>query len=129
MPSLQWDSFDEVASRVVAWALSEDASDTDVTTAALGKAAERNNVCHAIAREDLIVAGWPLVTMAYRLLTDNVTTRQTVPDGSMVLAGERIGTVLGKAGFLLRGERVALNLLCRLSGIATLTSGFVKAVE
>jgi nicotinate-nucleotide pyrophosphorylase (carboxylating) len=129
MPSLEWDNFDEVAGRIVAWALAEDASDSDVTTAALGRAAERNNVCHAMAREDLIVAGWPLVAMTYRLLTDTVTVRQTAPDGSRVGAGERIGAVLGKSGFLLRGERVALNLLCRLSGIATLTRMFVSAVE
>jgi len=129
MPSLEWDRFDEVAGRIVAWALAEDASDRDVTTAALGRAAERSSVCHAIARDDLIVAGWSLVTMTYRLLTDTVTVRQTAPDGSRVQAGSRIGAVLGKSGFLLRGERVALNLLCRLSGIATLTRMFVSAVE
>ena len=126
---MKWDSFHECAGRFVEWALEEDAARVDVTTAALGERGRCRSVCSAVARENLVVAGWPLVCTTYRALAGGVELSQAVGEGSAVSPGTVIGTVTGEAGQILRGERVALNLLCRLSGIATLTSRYVDAVK
>ena len=82
-----------------------------------------------VAREDLVVAGWPLVCVTYRTLAGGVELSQAVREGASASPGTVIGTVAGESGQILRGERVALNLLCRISGIASLTSRYVRAVD
>ena len=76
------------------------------------------------ARRPGTVAGLPFAAAAFRLLDPAAAFRPLVADGARVGAGERIAGVVGPARALLAGERVALNLLGRLSGIATLTAAF-----
>ena len=81
------------------------------------------------ARKDGRVAGLEAALSAFRILDPTVEISIEVPDGGDVAAGGVIATVRGKARALLTGERTALNLLGRLSGIATATRALVGAVE
>ncbi|MDP9113872.1 MAG: carboxylating nicotinate-nucleotide diphosphorylase, partial [Acidobacteriota bacterium] len=76
-----------------------------------------------VAREDMTLAGVELLTLLY----DNTVLK--VPSGTVVNAGQEIAVVRGPARLLLTRERVALNFLQRLSGVATLARRFVEAVE
>ncbi|WP_431856219.1 carboxylating nicotinate-nucleotide diphosphorylase [Azospirillum sp.] len=81
------------------------------------------------ARKDGRVAGLEAALTAFRILDPSVEIGVEVPDGGDVRAGGAIATVRGTARALLTGERTALNLLGRLSGIATATRALVQAVE
>jgi nicotinate-nucleotide pyrophosphorylase (carboxylating) len=80
-------------------------------------------------REDGVVAGLPLAATAFRLVGPGVTFEALVEDGSRVRAGDAVARVSGNARLVMAGERVALNFVNRLSGIASLTRRFVDAVE
>lgn len=81
-----------------------------------------------LAKETGVVAGLPLVRALFRLVDDRLELGPTVEDGERVEAGRTVATVAGPGAPLLTAERPALNLLGRLSGIATLTHRFVDAV-
>ncbi|MDE2667252.1 MAG: carboxylating nicotinate-nucleotide diphosphorylase [Acidobacteriota bacterium] len=81
------------------------------------------------AKEDLVLAGWPVVAETFRLLSDRFASQAFFGEGDRVAMGSLLGTVRGPALLLLGGERVALNFLQRCSGIATLTRAMVGAVE
>ncbi|MEO6836086.1 MAG: carboxylating nicotinate-nucleotide diphosphorylase [Candidatus Tumulicola sp.] len=83
---------------------------------------------HIVAREPGVIAGIGAATLAFRLLDDSVETIVAIRDGERVLAGESVAELRGNARAILTGERTALNLLCRLSGIATATRGLVDLV-
>lgn len=82
-----------------------------------------------VAQGTFVVAGVALVGMVCRRLDDVVVVEELVEDGEEVVAGREIVRLRGPASALLAGERTALNFLQRLSGIATLTRAFVRAVE
>lgn len=75
-----------------------------------------------------VVAGLPVVAEVYRHLDPNVVVDAHTRDGSRITAGEVLAVVKGPARSILTGERVALNFLQRMSGIATLTAVFVERV-
>jgi len=81
------------------------------------------------ARRAGVVAGLDVAAMAFRLLDPDARIEIARADGAMLVAGERIATVSGRARGLLSAERVALNFLCHLSGIATATREIVEAVK
>ena len=81
------------------------------------------------ARRAGVVAGLEVAAIAFRQLDPDVRIEISRPDGATVGAGERIAAVSGRARGLLSAERVALNFLCHLSGIATATREIVEAVE
>ncbi|WP_432491130.1 carboxylating nicotinate-nucleotide diphosphorylase [Kineococcus gypseus] len=116
---------------VVAAALAEDAPWGDVTSEALLPAGA---VAHAElrAREAGVLAGTAAAAAAFEqaaALTGGALLRcQFSPDGTRFAAGDVLGRVAGSAHAVLRAERVALNLLQHLSGIATLTAAFTDAV-
>jgi nicotinate-nucleotide pyrophosphorylase (carboxylating) len=107
--------------RAVAEALAEDVRTGDITTEAT-IAADLQAAGHFVARQDMTLAGVELLT----LLFDNPVLK--VPSGTVVRAGQEIAIVRGPARLLLTRERVALNFLQRLSGVATLAGRFVEAV-
>lgn len=113
-------------------ALQEDCADRDVTTALLGKRADRQALGRFIAEEDLVVAGMPVVAEVFRQVGESLgagaTVHTVVSDGARAVPGTVIASVSGPARVLLAGERVALNFLQRLSGIATLTRRAVDSV-
>ena len=81
-----------------------------------------------VARADGCIAGLGPALRVFSLLDDAVATRALVSDGTMVEAGTELATLTGPARAILAGERVALNLLGRLCGIATATREFVDRV-
>ncbi len=81
-----------------------------------------------VARQPGIVAGLPGFAVLRRLIDDRLEWRPAVEDGQFVEPGETVGLWNGPARSILAAERIALNLLGRLSGIATLTRRYVEAV-
>ena len=118
---------EEMAS-IVRRALAEDLGSGDVTTETVVRA---GTSAHGqfIAKAAGVIAGWDAVSATFTALDRRVALHPIVHDGRDVRAGTLIGTVDGPASALLSGERVALNFLQRLSGIATMTRAFVRAVE
>jgi nicotinate-nucleotide pyrophosphorylase (carboxylating) len=100
----------------------------DITTDAIVPSDVRARVSLA-ARQAGVVAGLDLALMAFRLIDPAITASVTRVDGSTVAAGDAIATLDGPARGLLTAERVALNFLCHMSGIATATAGVVEAVR
>lgn len=82
-----------------------------------------------VARRPGIVAGLDFVTIACRLIDPAIAMSVRVPDDNAVQAGAIIATMTGPARGILTVERVALNFLCHLSGIATATAELVEAVR
>ncbi|MGF3023080.1 carboxylating nicotinate-nucleotide diphosphorylase [Methylobacterium aquaticum] len=82
-----------------------------------------------VARQAGIVAGTPAALLAFELLDPAVRVRVLRPDGSPIAPGEAVLALDGPARAILSAERVALNLLCRLSGVATATAALVEAAR
>ena len=82
-----------------------------------------------IAKEGGVIAGLPVVEYFFSKLDKGVSLKQNVRDGTFVKKGETIASIKGSAKTLLSGERIALNFLQRLSGIATLTAQFVERIK
>lgn len=109
-------------------ALAEDRAAEDATTRLLGPAAARPATAHLIAEARFVVAGLEVVALVFRELDPRACGDPLVRDGDWVQPGTKLAQVRGSAGALLSGERVALNFLQRLSGIATETRRAVDAV-
>ena len=118
---------DELAS-LVRGALEEDGAFNDLTTAAT-VLSNRHARGRLVAREAAAVAGVPLAVEAFRQLDPKVTIRVDAEDGARVQPGTTVLFLSGHARALLSAERVALNFLQRLSGIASYTRRFVDTVQ
>lgn len=81
-----------------------------------------------VARDDGFVCGLPHAKEAFERIDPHLDFERRVPDGTRVAAGTVIASVSGNARSILSAERTALNFLCHLSGIATLTSEFVSQI-
>lgn len=132
--SVDWSDHISVGEFIVRNALLEDSVQSDITTDALEFDRNDLQTCMVVPREGLIVAGWFLVNLVFDSIAMMFRCRpvecvQYLKDGSSASSGESLGYLRGSAGVLLRGERVALNLLSHLSGIATLTSKYVHEVQ
>lgn len=90
--------------------------------------AERQGKVRWIAKESGIIAGLPLARRTFQLLDPSIAFEPLVAEGQSVERGEAIADGRGALQALLMGERVALNLVMRLSGIATLTRRYVEAI-
>jgi nicotinate-nucleotide pyrophosphorylase (carboxylating) len=118
-----------VAEAAVRVALAEDLGTAgDITTDAI-IAPDARGEAAIVARKPGIIAGLEVAEAAFRTLDKEVRFLPLVPDGGKVAAGEAAARVVGRVRALLSAERVALNFLCHLSGIATLTYAYVAAVE
>ncbi len=109
-------------------ALAEDRAGEDVTTRLLGTVATQSAEARFVAEGRLVVAGVPLLATVFHELDPAAAFTPAIAEGSWAPPGARLATVRGAAGALLAGERVALNFLQRLSGVATLTRQAVDAV-
>lgn len=114
--------------RIIALALAEDIGPGDVTTLATVRQDEQGRASF-MAKAEGVVAGLPLLQRVFDQLDDAVLVDTIVEDGSTVTPGTRVALVTGPARTLLTGERVALNFVQHLSGIATRTARFVQLVE
>jgi nicotinate-nucleotide pyrophosphorylase (carboxylating) len=117
----------ETIDRVLATAFAEDVGDGDLTTSACVDDATRISA-RAVAREPGTVAGLKVFAAALQF-GGEVEVELKIPEGAVVKTGEAVAGVSGRATSILTAERIALNFLQRMSGIATATAEFVKAVE
>lgn len=109
--------------------LAEDIGRRDITTAST-VSPEVRGVGRFLAKEDLVICGMEVAEAVFAHLDAEVGEIETTySDGEEVSAGTVFGTLKGYADVLLTGERVALNLLQRMSGVATLTRAYVKAID
>lgn len=114
--------------RIIEYALREDLGDGDVTTNSLATEKEDSKaVIRAKARG--VIAGLPIAKRVFQKLDPTVVCVDNIGDGEDIKPGDILSEINGGTRALLSGERLALNILQRLSGIATLTSKYVKAVE
>ena len=109
-------------------ALQEDISSEDVTTNAVMQEAVTGEV-QLICKQDGVVAGLDVFRRVFEILDENVKIDFYCKDGDEVKKGELMGVVTGDIRALLSGERVALNYLQRMSGIATYTHSVAKLLE
>ena len=99
----------------------------DITTDALIPPESRSSA-KIVSRREGCIAGLDIARTTFHLLDENLQWDLTFPDGALVKAGATLATVRGSTRSVLSGERVALNFLGRLSGIATETSRMVASV-
>jgi nicotinate-nucleotide pyrophosphorylase (carboxylating) len=100
----------------------------DITTDAIVPAGQRATVA-LVARQPGVLAGLDIAAMAFRLIDPTVLLEVDRPDGSRLAPGDTIATIRGGARGLLTAERVALNFLCHLSGIASATAAVVASLN
>lgn len=108
-------------------ALMEDRSWQDVTTAALVPPEQKGRAA-IIAREEGVLAGLPMAQAVFDALDPALQWQPQAEDGAQLSPGQVVATVEGPLAAILRGERVALNYLSHLSGVATATARLVEAV-
>ncbi|NIP30767.1 MAG: carboxylating nicotinate-nucleotide diphosphorylase [Candidatus Dadabacteria bacterium] len=121
---LDWNDVEKIIDN----ALREDVGDGDITTEALF---DRSISCHAVIRskEDGILCGLPVAQLVFERLDGSLKWNENKKDGDLLKEGDKIVEVVGNQKHILTGERLALNILQRMSGISTLTSKFVKEVS
>jgi len=107
--------------------LREDIGQGDVTTDAVVPEDHRSKAT-ILAKADGVVAGNGFAREVFECLDKDIQYEELKHDGERVIKGDAVAAITGKSRAILTGERVALNLLQRLSGIATLTRRFVEAV-
>ena len=116
------------ADQLIRMALQEDITSEDVSTNAVMPAATKGTV-DLIAKEDGVVAGLEIYARVFTILDEKTEIDLHCKDGDEVKKGELMATVTGDIRVLLSGERVALNYLQRMSGIATYTRQVAKLLE
>jgi nicotinate-nucleotide pyrophosphorylase (carboxylating) len=114
--------------RIIENALLEDIHTGDITTLAVVPESRKIRA-RLVAKESMILCGVNIAARVFHYLDLTIDFISHRTDGSFLTAGDIIAEITGEASLLLQGERVALNLLQRMSGIATLTAQFVKAVK
>ncbi|NJL49450.1 MAG: carboxylating nicotinate-nucleotide diphosphorylase [Leptolyngbyaceae cyanobacterium SM2_5_2] len=110
-----------------AW-LQEDIGRGDWTTSGLGEWVTRPGDAVWVAKAPGVIAGLPIARRVFQLLDEAVVFHPAVAEGRFCPAGTTVATLQGPLSALLTGERVALNLAMRLSGIATATHQYVEAL-
>lgn len=113
--------------RLIEQALLEDIHTGDITTLAVVPG-HRDASARLIAKESLVVAGLSTAARVFAILDPAIFFKACLNDGEKATPGTILATIHGEAAQLLMGERVALNLLQRMCGIATLTASFIEAV-
>lgn len=116
------------ADQLIRMALQEDITSEDVSTNAVMREAVKGTV-DLIVKEDGIIAGLDIYARVFKILDDKTEVVFHCKDGEEVKKGQLLGTVTGDIRVLLSGERVALNYLQRMSGIATYTRQVAKLLE
>ncbi|MCR4943983.1 MAG: carboxylating nicotinate-nucleotide diphosphorylase, partial [Clostridium sp.] len=108
-------------------ALTEDMPFGDITTNAT-ISEKSNSKASVIAKEDGVICGVPVFKRVFEIV-GNVSCEFNVNDGDKVSKGTVIGEVIGNTRNILMGERIALNLMQRMSGVATITSKYAECLE
>ena len=116
------------ADQLIRMALQEDITSEDVSTNAVMPTATKGTV-ELIAKEDGVIAGLDIYARVFTILDEKTEIDFHCKDGDEVKKGELMATVTGDIRVLLSGERVALNYLQRMSGIATYTRQVAQLLE
>ena len=116
-----------IVDKIIKNALIEDIPNEDITTNSIVSEDSISSV-DLLCKEEGIIAGLEVFARVFHILGD-VTVDLWKKDGDKVYPKEKIAELKGNTRNILKGERVALNLLQRMSGIATLTNKFVKEIE
>lgn len=117
-----------IMDRLIQQALEEDIGNEDVTTNAV-MPEYRKGMVKLICKQDGVICGLNVFERAFKLLDENTQVNFFFRDGDEVKKGQRVAIITGDIRVLLSGERVALNYLQRMSGIATYTRSVVKLLE
>lgn len=118
----------DYAELLIKAALAEDLGSGDITTKAIVKPKDKGEAVF-LAKEDFVLAGLFIAEKTFHLLDKKTGFKAFFKDGDKVKSGQVIASVSGRLDVLLTGERVALNFIQRLCGIATLTSVFVEKTK
>ena len=116
------------ADELIKMALREDISSEDVSTNAVMPEAQEGEV-ELLSKQDGIICGMDVYERVFKILDDSVVVEKYVKDGDEVKKGQLMAKVKGDVRVLLSGERVALNYLQRMSGIATYTHEVAALLE
>ena len=119
---------DYATEEFVARIISEDLGRGDVTTNFVTNEV-RNGRAFIKAKSDLVLCGVDLAAYVFKFIDEDLEIEFLAEDGEKLCAGEKIMNISGNAASILNGERTALNLLQRLSGIASLTAEYVKEID
>lgn len=117
-----------LVTQLIAMALNEDVGTGDITTETTIPE-DKKAYGKFIAKEDMIICGLGVAEKVFKTVDESIEFKANVKDGDFVRKTDIIATVSGNARSVLTGERTALNLLQRMTGIATRTNEAVKAVE
>jgi len=117
-----------IVDEIIINALKEDMPYGDVTTDAVIDI-ETNTRAEFLAKEDGVIAGLDIARRVFELLDDKILFMKLVKDGTFVKKGTVIAEIAGHTAAILKGERTALNILQRLSGIASITKEFCNKIE
>jgi len=116
----------KAAAPIIELALKEDIGKEDVTSALLDP--KEKSTAEIVTREDGVIAGLPVIAEVYKRISSNTVITFKVKEGARVTKGTRIALIKGSTNAILTGERTVLNLMSIMSGIATISSHYAKAV-
>ncbi|GER94517.1 nicotinate-nucleotide diphosphorylase (carboxylating) [hot springs metagenome] len=108
-------------------AIQEDIGHGDITSLLIIPD-EKKVRANIIAKEDFILAGMPFVREVFNAIDPDIAIQISFDEGAYVKKGSIVAKISGRARSLLAGERISLNILQRISGIATMTNQFVKKI-
>ena len=118
----------EYASMLINASLAEDIGSGDLTTDSIVPLTVKGKAT-ILAKERFVIAGLLFTEKVFRTLDGDIKFKRHVNDGDTVNSGDAIASVSGRLANILKAERVALNFLQRLSGVATLTGRFIKEIR
>jgi len=118
----------EIENELIRLALAEDVGAGDITTAALKLGASRGDAV-VVAKADGVISGTAQFADVFRHLSRNVKVKRFMRDGSTVAIGDKVLGLSGPLNAILTGERTAMNILCHLSGVATMTAAIVGVIR
>lgn len=121
---MDWFNLEE---KIIQW-LQEDMNNGDITTDSL-ISEDSVSTAELVAKESGLVAGLEIIKKVFYTLDQEIIVDCAVKDGDTLSKGDVIAKITGKTKNILKGERLALNLLQRLSGIATETAKYAKALQ
>lgn len=113
---------------IIRHALIEDIGKGDITTQ-LTIPKDKEIEAYLIAKEDFVICGMPVAEKVFKTVDANITFESLTQEGRLIKKGKKIAKIAGCANSILSAERVALNLLSMMSGIATKTREYVKHIE
>lgn len=117
-----------IVEEIIKFALKEDINYCDITTEIL-ISEEHQSIGKIIAKEQGVLAGIPVLKQVFRIVDSQLELRIFINDGHIVQRGDIIATITGKTKSILKGERVALNFIQRMSGIAKKSRDYADLVK